>query len=185
MPTTDCATNIALPDSQIPDAQSEDVPIEAARRASNGASKPLKGLFFGFTATVTVGLALASWYVGVRIVAADEVALASTTTGSPVNVSPAPTPAAATPSVSEDSMAEAYWYSVPPAYLYVQVAGLGLKPDADFASSLQAKGFRAQVQMRDGATTRILIGPFSTHAEMEQGQRKLRSAGLPAVETAY
>ena len=73
---------------------------------------------------------------------------------------------------------------MPPTSLYLQVAGLGPKQDAGFVRSLQTKGFRAQVQARD-ETARILIGPFSTHAEMEQAQRKLQSAGVLAVETAY
>jgi hypothetical protein len=185
MPTTDCATNIGLLSSQ-----GEDVQNESVRRVSGGASKPvtskpLRGLFFGFAATVTVGLALAIWYVGVRIVATNEVVPSTMTAKRSVNAFPAPTPAVAPPAVNEGSMAADYWYTVPPASRYLQVAGLGLTQDTDFASSLQAQGFRAQVQMRDGATTRILIGPFLTHAELEQGQRKLQSAGVLALETSY
>lgn len=177
MPATDCATDIALPDSQSEDSQDG-----SARRASQAASRPLRGLFFGFAATVTVGLALASWYVGVRIVAADEVAPSNTASG-PVSAAPvAPSPAAP-PSVTEDSMAEAFWYTVPPTVLYLQVAGLGPKQDASFVRSLQTKGFHAQIEARDD-NPHILIGPFSTHSGMEQAQRKLQSAGVLAVEAA-
>lgn len=190
MPATDFATNIAPADPQIFESQSGDAQMDAAERASDEASKPvtskpLKGLFFGFAATVTVGLGLASWYVGVRIVAADEVVQSTKPASALLNALPAPTPAAVLPAVQEDSMGKADWRTVPPSYLYLQVAGLGLKQDTDFASSLTGKGFRAQVQMRDGATTRILIGPFSTHAELKQGQRKLQSSGILAVETTY
>ena len=66
MPTTDCTAHAALPDAQDFDCQ-----IEVSASASQGTSRPLRGLFFGFAATVTIGLALASWYVGVRIVSAD------------------------------------------------------------------------------------------------------------------
>ncbi len=146
---------------------------------------PHKGVFFGFAATVTIGLALASWYVGVRIVAADEVPSPATAATAPVNIPAPPPPAAAAPSAAENSIAEAYWYSVPPADLYLQVAGLGPKQDADFADALRAKGFDAQVQMQDGAATRILIGPYSTRSQMELEQRKLQSQGILAVETSY
>jgi hypothetical protein len=82
-------------------------------------------------------------------------------------------------------MAEAYWYAVPPPVdLYLQVAGLGPKQDAEFVRSLQSKGFHAQIQNPDNDNARVLIGPFSTHAEMEQKQRKLQSGGILAVETA-
>ncbi len=158
MPTTDCATGIAPPDLS---------PVEAPPRASDAASKSLRGLFFGFTATVTIGLALASWYVGVRIVAADEVARPSTLT-------PAPPPPAASA-------------AAPPTSLYLQVAGLGPKQDAAFVNSLQAKGFQAQIQAQqaEADNLRILIGPYATHTEMEQAQRNLESAGVLAVETAH
>ena len=170
MPSTDCAT--------------EDLPLETALRTSGGTSKPLKGLFFGFAATVTVGLALGTWYVGVRIVAADEVRPSSTSNTVPVSVTTAP-PAAAPQAVTADSMAEAYWYNVPPAVFFLQVAGLGPKQDARFVRSLQGRGFHAQAQARDDGNSRILIGPFSTRAEMELAQRKLQGAGVLADETAH
>jgi hypothetical protein len=167
MPTTECATEVAPP--ELP---SDASPMDAAELPSNKTSKLLKGLLFGFAATVTIGLALASWYVGVRIVAADETSPSRATTGG--HEAPA-----------TDSMAEAYWYAVPaPVNLYLQVAGLGPKRDADFASSLQAKGFHAQVQSGEAGRTRILIGPFATRAELEETQRNLQSAGVLAVEAS-
>src|ERR1700722_1285614 len=170
MPTTDYATGIASPDLRTDDSE-----MEAPPRPYAGAPKPLRGLLFGFTATVTIGLALASWYVGVRI------SLAPTPGSTSV---PLPSPPAA--SAAEDSMAQAYWYKVPPPSLYLQVGGLGPRQDAGFVQSLQAQGFRAQIQMSSkDANRRILIGPYSTRAALEQEQRKLQSAGVPAVETAY
>jgi cell division protein FtsN len=161
-------------------------------RAVDGASKQLRSLLLGFAITVTVGLALASWYVGVRIVDADEVTPGSATTAVPVTV-PATVPAsqapvataAPPPAGSSNSLAETYWSTVPSADLYLQVAGIGAKQDAGFVKSLTAKGFRAQLQGGDRADNgRILIGPFPTHSEMEQAQRKLQSAGVLAVESA-
>ncbi len=206
MTTTNCATNMALPASQREDSQDEVQPGLNSGLTS-GPSKSLKGLLLWFAVTVTVGLSLASWYVGVRIVAADEVSTpavsvrsaapvpSATVTPAPAPVPlPAPVQATATlrpaqpmgqPTVRGASMAEAFWYTVPPAHLYLEAAGIGPRQDAGFVRSLQAKGFHAQVQ--DGERTdnaRILIGPFSTHAEMEQAQRKLQSAGVLAVEMA-
>jgi hypothetical protein len=170
MPTTDYATGIASPDLRTDDSE-----MEAPPRPYAGAPKPLRGLLFGFTATVTIGLALASWYVGVRI------SLAPTPGSTSV---PLPSPPAA--SAPQDSMAQAYWYKVPPPSLYLQVGGLGPRQDAGFVQSLQAQGFRAQIQMSSkDDNRRILIGPYSTRAVLQQDQRKLQSAGVPAVETAY
>ncbi len=179
MPTTDCATDRALPNSQSEDSQSG-----SARLASQGASGLLRGLFYGFAITITSGLALTSWYVGVRVVAADEVAPSNKTASGPVRAAPVPLRAAAQPAVTEDSIAEAFWYNVPPAALYLHVAGLGPKQDAGFVRSLLSQGFRAQVQARDDKAT-ILIGPFSTHVEMEQAQRKLQSSGVLAIDMAH
>ena len=172
MPATECAIDVALSNSQ-----SEDQQDASPQRAS----RPLRGSLFGFAATVTVGLALASWYVGVRIVSADEVAPSNPTTA-PVIATPVPAPAAAPASATENSVGEAFWYTVPPTVLYLQVAGLGPKQDSIFVRSLQTKGFRAQVQTRDDDSG-ILIGPFSTRAAMEKAQRKLQSTGVLAIET--
>jgi cell division septation protein DedD len=135
-------------------------------------------LFFGFAATVTIGLALAIWYVGVRIVAADEVAPPIQTIGAPAISTP---PLAATPPVP----------ATPPAPdLYLQIASLGPKQDGRLVRSLQAQGFRAQVEPGPAADDEarideasILVGPFSSHAKLEQGRLKLQSGGILAVET--
>jgi sporulation related protein len=175
-------TDIAMPSSTSEESY-VDAPEQSPLRAPGGVSKPLKNLLYGFAATVTVGLALASWYVGVRIVNADEVTPSIATvpaTSAPVAIPSTP------PAASDDALAEAYWSTVPPADLYLQVAGIGPKQDAGFVKSLAAKGFGAQLQGGDRAdNARILIGPFSTHAEMEQAQRKLQSAGVLAVESAH
>jgi cell division septation protein DedD len=174
MPTTDYASEIALPDSQAGEPS-----MERAQEASDEASKPLKGLFFGFAITVTIGLGLASWYVGVRIASPDEVASAAPSAAAP------PAATITTPkSVAGNSMADAYWYTVPPAQFYLQAGGLGPKRDAAFVRSLGSKGFHAQVQARDSDDARILIGPFTTHAELERAQRRLQASGVLAVETA-
>lgn len=180
MPTTDTALDnkqgesLQEESSHNVSSQSADSQREAALW-SRRSSKPLRGLLFGFAATVTIGLALASWYVGVRIVSADEV----TSSNTPAVVPPAATPATR---LTSGSIAQAYF--VPPTELYLQAAGLGSKRDAIFVKLLQAKGFQAKIDTRDEALANVLIGPFSSKAELEQGQRALESEGILAVETA-
>ena len=178
MPTTECATDIALnhlQHSELPDDHSQ---LESGGRTSDGASKPLKGLFFGFAATVTVGLALASWYVGARIVSTDEAPSSSNSTPlSSRSAIPAPQTVPALKAAPEPSVA-----------LYLQVGSIGPRQDASFVRSLDAKGYQVHRQARDGSQdgdSRILIGPFSTHSDLEQAQRKLESTGVLAIETAY
>jgi hypothetical protein len=170
MSISQCATEPGLGDAQTP-------PENAS---SLGASKLLKGLLIGFAITVTIGLALASWYVGGRIVAAHEIVPA----GKPAQVSKSP---AAPPAAQEESMAEAYWYNVgaPPRELYLKVASLGPTPDSSFVKSLEAKGYRARIQTTPNQDeSRILIGPFDARSSLEAAQRELRSAGVLAIETA-
>ncbi len=64
MSTSECAVDPGLADPQ------SDLLLSADQGVSQrqGASRLLKGLLIGFAASVTIGLALASWYVGVRIV---------------------------------------------------------------------------------------------------------------------
>jgi cell division septation protein DedD len=178
MTSTDCATEIAAPDIPQNSAQNsaQDSQSDGPARPSAQASNPLKGVLFGFAATVTVGLALGSWYVGIRIVAADEVTPSSRTSPAPVSPTPAPPPAAAPPAAAP--------VAVPPE-LYLQVAALGPRQDGNFVRSLEDKGFSAQIENKDNGSARILIGPFSSRAEMEQGQRELQSAGVLAVETKH
>ncbi len=174
MTTTDCATAIpALQGESSQDAE-EQSPELSPQSFSSEASKPLKRLLWGFGATVAVGLTLATWYVGVRIVAADEVAPSSSSASiASANSSPA-------------QVVQAVATVQAAAPLYLQVAGLGAKQDAGFVRSLQAQGFEAQVQGGDRAdNTSILIGPFATRFDLEQAQGKLQSLGVLAIETAH
>jgi cell division septation protein DedD len=191
MSTSHCAADPGLAEPQ-PDLVAS--PSEVA-------SRHLKGLLIGFGATVTIGLALASWYVGVRIVDANETvpvsaaaAPVSQTPAAPASQTPA-APSAQTavgPSPQEQAMAEAYWHKVPPPPdLYLQVAGLGSYKDSSFVKGLEAKGYRAHVVMSANESTanqqgsRILIGPFVGRSSLEAAARKLQSAGVLAIETVY
>jgi cell division protein FtsN len=175
MTTTECATDISVPASHSELWHSQALP------ASPAASKPPRRLLLSFAFIVAAGLTLASWYVGVRIIAADAVATINSTPAARVNS--LPPMQVATPIGIK---ATASWYPAPAPrdHFYLQAAGIGPKQDASFIRSLRAKGFHVQVQPGEGRNAGILIGPFSTRAETQAVQRKLQSAGVLAVETA-
>jgi len=178
MPTTEFAADIAQPGLQ-PGLQSDESQIEAAPLAFGQASKLLRGLLYGFAASVTVGLALGSWYLGVRIVAGGAIGTGHSVpmvANEVANVAAKPV---------DESLADAYGYLAPPSQSYLGLDGLGPKRDANLVNVLQAKGFHAIIQPRAGRPNRIVIGPFSTHAAMEQAQRDLASAGVLTVENPY
>ena len=184
MTPSGCATDMSLAASSLEalslEASTDDACDSGMAPASGQASKPRRGVLLSFALTVTIGLMLATWYLGVRIVAADEVAAINSTPRGPVASAPV------RPSdPHRDPKVERYWDALPISPFYLQAAGIGPKQDANFARSLRAKGFLAQVQAGEGGTTRIVIGPFSTHAQMDQMQRKLQSAGVLAVETGH
>lgn len=163
MPTTDCTTDAALPDAPGFDCQ-----IGVSGRAPQRTSRPLRGLFFGFAATVTVGLALASWYVGVRIVSADELTAAG--------------PARPGAAVAETVAASR---TILARQFFLQVAGLGEKQDAAFMRALEDRGFRASEDRASQEAGRILIGPFSTRDDMERARNELQFRGVLAIEAEH
>jgi len=164
MSTSQCTAEPGLADQQV----------DVVQGVATGASKLLKGLLIGFAGTVTIALALASWYVGVRIVAANQAIPAS-------SPAPVPHPPAVTPAAN-------FWDTVagPAPALYLEVASLGVEEDSSFVKSLGEKGYRARIK---GAASqeggRVLIGPFSARSELQEAQRKLRSAGVLATEIAH
>src|ERR1700722_16309656 len=104
MSTTECATDPG--------------PIEP--QTEPAAVKPRKNILVGFAATVTVGLALASWYVGVRIVDAHEAVPPANVSATPVT--PALPPPIAAPAPKHEKAAPPP--APPPPNFYLQVAGL-------------------------------------------------------------
>jgi|SRR5271165_1061529 len=170
MSTSQCATDPGLADQQV----------DVVQGVATGASKLLKGLLIGFAATTTIALALASWYVGVRIVAANQAIPAS-------SPAPVPHPPAVMPA-QPDSAASNSWDTVagPAPPLYLEVASLGREKDSSFVKRLEKKGFGARIDAAaNRGDGRVLIGPFSARSELEEAARKLRSAGVLATETAH
>jgi cell division septation protein DedD len=174
MSTSQCAAEPGLAD------RLSDQPVDLVQGVATDASKLLKGLLIGFAATVTIALALASWYVGVRIVAANEAIPAS-------NPAPASQPPAIIPAAQPDSKPANFWDTVAgsaPA-MYLEVASLGPEKDSSFVKRLQKRGYGARVEATaNHGDGRVLIGPFSARSELEEAERKLRSAGVLATVAA-
>jgi hypothetical protein len=163
MSTSQCETDPMLAES-APEGASELV---------NASSRVLKSLLIGFAVTVTIGLALTSWYVGSRIVAA--------------NTPPPPTlhPLAIAPPQLTTPAIQPAVQSPAPA-LYLQVAGLGPRRDLSFVQRLNTQGYLARVER--AATqdeTRILIGPFAQRSSLEEAERRLQTQGVLAMEAAH
>lgn len=178
MPTTE--STIAETDSPV-----ESPPVEAGQQSDPKASKPLKNLLVGFAATVTIGLGLALWYLTNRIVKAGEVTPSAPSRVVVTNVGEARAAVVPSqPAVQEQSIADTYRYAVSPAPapLYLQLASLGPKEDAKFVKRLRAKGFQAEIHSRVNEDTRLLVGPFFSHAELDRAKAKLERAGVLAIE---
>jgi hypothetical protein len=175
MSTSQCATDPELADPSL---------IQSAalvQSASGDSPRRPKGVLIGFAATVTIGLALASWYVGVRIMDANEI--------TPVSAASPRAPAAA--ATREDAKVATPQVAPSPPDLYLQVAGLGPRQDTSFVKRLEAKGYQARIigGTAEGAASqedrRILIGPFAGRSFLEEAERNLQSAGVLATEVTY
>ncbi len=137
----------------------------------NLAEKTRKRVFVSFAGTMLFGLALAGWYVGDRILAAETIptsAVAPVVLEPLANIpSPMPPPAA---------------YVIPPApkapEFYLQTTSLGDKQDVRFLKQLQLKGYAARID-----DTTILIGPYADRESLVHARRKLAGAGILAVES--
>jgi cell division septation protein DedD len=160
-------------------------------------------VYMGFAGTMALGLSLAGWYVGGRILAAEQsspvtVAIPAVTSSSRPSASPVVTPKESSapqsgPTVVQSVQAvdvhpEVVEHPVAPAapQVFLEVAGLGAKQDALYVKKLRAKGFTARVDVGDKADDRrILIGPFADRPGVEKAQRKLQAQGILALERAY
>jgi len=176
MSSVECATE--------PGPAFNEAPV--ARSDSDPAAKLRTRVFFGFGSAMALGLSLAGWYVGGRILAAEQTPAVSTST--PVTVSsavsvPAPEPVQKTSPPPEPVPQ----VQAPPApQLFLEVAGLGVKQDALFMKKLRARGLPALIDSgTDHQARRILIGPFADRQAVDKAQRKLQAFGVLALERAY
>jgi len=128
------------------------------------AEKKKKRVVVSFGGTVVFGLALAGWYVGDRIYAAD--AAHSEKVSAPMMA--APPPAAFVISVPARQARE----------LYLETASLGDKQDLRVLKQLWYRGYGAKIDHSN-----ILIGPFTDRASLDRASRRLADAGILAEES--
>jgi hypothetical protein len=175
MYSTECAT-----ESKPLVMDAEPSPAQPGVAGQTLAEKSRKRVFVIFTGTCVFGLALAGWYVGNRIYAADTVhsdAVLSPTIEMPTNIPlPVPPPAGFVILVPAPK---------PPEF-YLQTAALGDAQDLKFIKQLHAKGYAAKMDesSADG-TDSILIGPYGDRAALERARRKLAGAGILAAESSH
>ena|SRR5579862_2509828 len=140
-----------------------------------------RGVYVGFATLVTVGLALAGWYVGQRILVAQApLPVTEPFTSAPVD----PMPAAARPTIPTAPLAEASQPLLPLTEYYLQVSALGTAQDLKFLKQLQARGFKAHLETtpRD-QTGLILIGPYTDQPAVRRAGARLADSGILATET--
>lgn len=162
------------------------------------AKKQAKRVFIGLAATITIGLAMAGWYVGGRIFAADKVHAA----GVAKPVSPAPVisvPVAApvipqpvaVPVVEKAKSSDApkpAWNTVnpQPGDLYLQLAAMGPNSTNEYLKALDAKGIHPQIAPGPSENLhRLVIGPFPDKAALEKEQQDLQTAGIEFMARRY
>ena len=174
------------------------------------AQKRAKRVFVGFAATVTVGLALAGWYLGARIFAVEKVhaaAIVKPVVATPVPVpvteisaadpldedqvqdeQPAAEPVAVAPVPPRPAEAPPAWNTVDPqsGELYLQLAAMGPNSTNDYLKILDAKGIHPKVAPGPAENLRrILIGPYPDMATLEKEQQELQAAGIEFMARRY
>jgi cell division septation protein DedD len=152
-----------------------------------------KRVFIGFAATVTIGLAVAGWYVGGRIFAAEKVhaaAIVQTISSAPVPEISKPEPSA--PAIGEPVAAVPVeapaWNTVDPQSgdLYLQLATMGPNSTNDYLKTLDAKGIHPRIAPGPSENLhRLLIGPYPDKAALEKEQQELESAGIEFIARRY
>src|SRR5215472_10183687 len=158
-----------------------------------------KRVFIGFGVTVIVGLAIAGWYVGGRILAAQKAhpiamtkpVLSAPKTAEPVIAAP---PVAEPASVSPESPRPASadvtqtWNTVDPqpGELYLQLATMGPHSTNDYLKILDTKGIHPRIAPGPSENLhRLVIGPYPDKASREKEQLELETAGIEFMAHRY
>lgn len=141
-----------------------------------------RGVYIGFATMVTIGLALAGWYVGERIL----VAPAPHTGPEPLASAKAyPTPAAAPTGASSTPLTAQAPQPVllPLTEYYLQVTALGTSQDLKFLKQLQSRGLKARLETTPvDPTGSILIGPYADETALRHARARLAASGILANE---
>jgi cell division septation protein DedD len=160
---------------------------------ANTAQQQAKRVFIGIAATITVGLALAGWYLGGRIFETEKVHAAAIT--KPIALAPvAPAPiivksVEATPVVEPVTVAPvSAWDTVEPKTgdLYLQLATMGPNSTNEYLKTLDTKGIHPRVAPGPSESLhRLVIGPYPDKAALEKEQQELEAAGIQFMARRY
>ena len=156
---------------------------------ADSAKMQAKRVFIGFAATITIGLAVAGWYVGGRIFSAEKVHAAAIVL--PVSAAPAPVPVVAKPVEVTEAAAPIEtpaWNTVEPQSgdLYLQLATMGPNSTNDYLKTLDAKGIHPRIAPGPSENLhRLLLGPYPDKAALEKEQHELESAGIQFIARRY
>ena len=165
-----------------------DPEMPAAEPAQKAQKTQAKRVFIGFAATITVGLAIAGWYVGGRILAAEKAHAATVVKATAVKTAPVVNQPVVTPPKSEPVAVQAEkakpapptttlkpsdpapgWNTVDPksGELYLQLAAMGPISTKEYLKTLDAKGIRTRIAPGPSEHLyRILMGPYSDMAAL-------------------
>ena len=174
---------------------------------ANPAQKQAKRVFIGFAATISIGLALAGWYMGGRIFAAQKTRTVTIAKAVPVAApvaNPAPSPVVVAEPVAAEPIVEPVtvpaekanpsntetpaWNTVDPqsGELYLQLAAMGPNSTNDYLKTLDAKGIHPRIAPGPSESLhRILIGPYPDKAALEKEQSELEAAGVQFMARRY
>ena len=164
---------------------------------ANTVQKQAKRVFIGIAATITVGLALAGWYLGGRIFASEKVHAAAITkpaaagpviakTIEAVPVAEPVTVAAETAKTTAD--APPAWNTVDPqsGELYLQLAAMGPNSTNEYLKMLDAKGIHPRIAPGPSDNLhRLVIGPYPDKAALDKEQLELQAAGIQFIARRY
>jgi len=159
---------------------------------ANTAQQQAKRVFIGIAATITVGLALAGWYLGGRIFASEKVHAAAIT--KPAATAPVIAPVIAqtieaTPVVEPVTVAPASaWDTVEPksGELYLQLATMGPNSTNEYLKTLDAKRIHPRIAPGPSESLhRLVIGPYPDKAALEKEQQELEAAGIQFMARRY
>ena len=138
-----------------------------------------KRILIGFGITTLLGLTMAGWYVGGRILAIQKVHAAPKP--KTVVATPAPSPLTAVP-VPAPPVEE----SKHAGQRYLQLAALGPHSTKDYLKMLNSRGMHPIVAPGPEANLfRILIGPYPDKSALEKEQQALQTAGIEALVRIY
>ncbi len=137
----------------------------------NPAAALRKRVFVGFAGTLTVGLALAGWYVGTRILAAGNIQPAKPAIA---KVAPPVLPAPASKMVDR------------PSETYLQLAAMGPIATEVYLKELAGKGIHPTIRPSPSENIyRILMGPYPDTSTLNQALRSLEAAGEKPMVRVY